>query len=1468
MEPKDLFEELINLVKYNESELENKDLLFLYSLKKESLKDFLKGTTPDIDRPTNAFLFNDNLYSDFIKLIKVPSFMFKLKDLFTKYDTTDPAKDSKFMKHFFIIFKNIFAKDPLPDGLFPDVHGKSTRNFDYTNYFLINGKFSGAATEFFKDIVPMILFKMYLECSIYIYTNIVDNVNKCFELSTKIGTSDQYDVSYISEWIDQRCNIYNKLNSASYKLKMYDSDKKITFDSNNFKYFNILDLYSNDEIKKIEYLITYRGKLKKNFRYYKPDGSYNRLNTANSKKFDSDLANFMIDKYVPVPDNMLASNKCSIEFLIFQTLNTYDQIIKEMIKVRLSFLKQVKETIRTDDATNDQLRVEAPKMIATLKQFVNYPLTFQYKFKKFESCFSMLSETTMKNILYKYIKLAQLKKYFLKNDISIDNQSFDQITNVNADILDKLSIKKTVFEWDKYDSPLNNEPLINLLTNMKDAELEINDDIGPDLETELINRLETILTNFRQRPFLVYNPPTDVEHYETIYKINWAGNPPKGLPNDDSVIKVNLLPYKDAITITDLRNIVYVDDNSFHIYTYNVVKPAVLGISPIVNVLNQSISVNDDIARNYYDSNYATITDELNNLKVEFNSKLEKIKKDIESFVQNLTNMQDSLTGFIDCIQNIRYIIDKGYDDWITSYAPLGGVFIDPRTLTVADQTPFIDYISPIKTQNNINFRLTCFNNDFANSCQRLKSFIDSFNKLYTSIIKDIDELIPGGATYDNFISKINQYRIKITADIARLDTTIKTGTDKIDLVFDEKCKIINIDKQPVDKELSEITAGRFVGGSREDILALQISTKTSEIAALAIPGPAKAIITRASESSAYDETAFIGKTISGHFFTPAEVAVFSEYNRLNNELRGIINSRKLALTIKSDEFQEKSEQCDERIQQIITNDNLEELVSQRRCLKTLTDLTIFTARQIIPTYLDQRRLECENLKQFMTTNVKNHMDNVLFRKIDPTGPDVQANWDQDNLKFVADRMKDSFSALQKYIKILNKLYAEECVDMSGLVKKDFALHRVKQNVFKLIVSGYNTVSYYRPENLYNYANYDVNHICASLELVSCELFKNNKRVPVFYRGLDKISTIDEDVNLSTFTGTRSDTLTDHLKTFLGAASDCMDQEAYHEKLNDFYSSNVSFDKTFAKTKECSAFRYAEEGGELSDIASLDNLDETVNNHNISVYQLLDYFNNSPILNMCEIFYNYLVMIREIPELPSIDALINILKQIGYVDPFWNFIDEANPLAEPRKPYVDKPPGGYDFRYSRKSRDNGLRNYKVYNGSFSAKKDIELIKALFEDIMDTDEFNYLLYNLDNDSANVHLLNKLNDDYMFINTEDVQNSIYFNPLKLIKLMHYFDEKKFLKYMFKQYRRQNIENTSNLTKGNPTKLIFDDYGFYRCERQRKYMEKGPVYDLKRFQVGYFSLGVVSDDKISFTNKINDVIVDILELTNGRF
>ena len=174
---------------------------------------------------------------------------------------------------------------------------------------------------------------------------------------------------------------------------------------------------------------------------------------------------------------------------------------------------------------------------------------------------------------------------------------------------------------------------------------------------------------------------------------------------------------------------------------------------------------------------------------------------------------------------------------------------------------------------------------------------------------------------------------------------------------------------------------------------------------------------------------------------------------------------------------------------------------------------------------------------------------------------------------------------------------------------------------------------------------------------------------------------------------------------------------------------------------------------------------------------------------------------------------------------------------------------------------------------YDYKKNYTLIEKLFTDIMGKTECDYLLANLRSASLNSTPTNPshcpLSDDNMFINTDDVQNTIYFNPEKLMLLINCFKEDLLIKHMFKNFRKQNIESSSVLSGSKPTKLRFDDMGFYRCERQRKYRRNnGPEWDLRRYYASYFALGVVSDSQIKFTNKINDVVVDILELTNGRF
>jgi len=1404
MSYKEFYKELVDLVNvHKDDELENKDLLFLFSLKKNNLMAFLEGNDPDLKRPPNAFLLNDNLYSDFLKLIKVPSFIYRIKDLITDYS---PKITNKFKDNFLYIFKQMFEISYTSDDELTDTELKKTRNFDYIKYFLINGRldYNSASTDdtlLFAKVIPMILFSMYLECSIYIYTNIIDDVNKAFDITLKIGTFDytsappnpaitkQNIQADVYSWMTLRCNIYNKLNNTTKKPKMYDINKNQTLDQNKFEYFNLFDLYSKDEILKIEYLSMYRHELINSHSY---DGSV----SVPYVEFEKERKQYFSNNFVKVPNRSLRLDVATVNYLIFQAIHAYDQIIKEMVNVRLSFLNQARNDINTDKGTNTLLKDNAPKMISTLKQFVNYPLTFQYKFKKFESCYTMISENNMKNMLNKYIKLAILKKYFIKNFGNYPtNPLFNDPTNIttisNAQIT-SLNISEQ-FIWDSYAQTSSNfKAITHLLINMNQAEIDINDNISQDLSvrtTYLISCLKTILESFNKQPYKSFSPGHS-EYYKTIYQVK----APLSM-NGDGVINTIL---------SNLNTIIYTNSTNTMLLKY-------------------SMPGNPDVDA-YYKRWYKTKLDDFNNLKNKYCQKLHDLYTRINYFVNALALIYSNLEQYITRIKDIRDIIDKGSDvNWSNSYIDSSNIFTAPSGISIS--TTFINYSNASEIKPGINFKLTKLNNDLIKTRERLIDNINRFNTNYTKSVSLSDELM--GSDNSELKTKLSNFKSTVATRLKNLkDTEIQQSQDKIDLLKAEHAKITTnsvgndiFDKKAlITAEESKISTADAAITVKQNLITdanIKISAINTTLSTI-IPPAVVLLINKTNYKTPIFEPG-TGNTYDISSLAPLLAPLLSaEYDKIvslesdvatENAKKSTASSKKLTLSLDISALQAKADKkLADATKEYLTV--MTPLLALQKCSDDILNDSLSNITKM-STFVTDCQTNSRAVNVLLKGQIKTHMDNVLFKV-----------GDFSNLNAVANRMTDAVSALMDYIKILNKTFA---IDTASPVKTDFALHRIKMNLFKLIVSAYNTNTYSRHEETINRTDYDVNHTSASLELVSCELFKNNKGVNIYYAGLNRTEYMSNILNIDDSSLVSQNAPIRNLPDISG---DDILQEHYLKDLRDFYTSKK---KTFATTNECSKFKFIEE----DKIGTGAGVDVINNRHNISVYQLLDYFNSNPVLNMCEILYNYLVALREIPEIPSIDELLNMLKQPGYVNPF-NIV--------PTRIYIQ----------------DGLRNYATYNSSNATEKNNNVIRQIFTNIMDSNEIDYLLNNL-----RPIVLNPLNDKYLLINTDDIQNRIHFNPKKLIELINSFNEETLITYMFKTYRDANVE-ISNNNYSKPVKLVFDDLAFYRCEIPKNYR----LDNIRKYYASYFSLGIVSDKLIQFSNKINDVVVDILELTNGRF
>ena len=224
---------------------------------------------------------------------------------------------------------------------------------------------------------------------------------------------------------------------------------------------------------------------------------------------------------------------------------------------------------------------------------------------------------------------------------------------------------------------------------------------------------------------------------------------------------------------------------------------------------------------------------------------------------------------------------------------------------------------------------------------------------------------------------------------------------------------------------------------------------------------------------------------------------------------------------------------------------------------------------------------------------------------------------------------------------------------------------------------------------------------------------------------------------------------------------------------------------------------------------------------NFSVYQLIDYLNKDMVFNMGEKLYEYLVALGEIEKLPSIDFIISYLQSKQY-----------------------------------KSSGTGIRQdmYNVhYNttlyGNGNVKINDSLKNMLTEIFTNTKPFNEIT----------------------VNTFDANNRITFDVTKIFDLIDTFDEYKFIKYFFKTIRHANVQISPDISAFKQTTIPYDDLFYYRQHIDLRY--KLNEFSYEPLYYSYFALGSMcsfdaTPPRINeFSNKANELMVQIIEFTNGK-
>ena len=598
------------------------------------------------------------------------------------------------------------------------------------------------------------------------------------KLGTFDFTSDESFKYEIITWLNYRNDINNKLLNTSKKFIMYKKSLSGNYDKTDnitdFSHFCLHDIYTDDELIKLKHLINYRHELRINHKY---NGKYEaKINKDEFIKKINDF--FNSNKMVSV--SQFNKDPTTFEYLIYQTLHCYDQIINEMVKIRFVFLDELRYKFsNASDEDRDNIFKDAEKIIVTLQQYLNYPLTFQYKFADTKSCFHLLSEDINKILLDKYLKMLSVYLYCINNDIDILNAL---PIPTSKDILDKLSIKsKIIFSWDKLDDPFNKTVLQNIIKNINLANIQQSDYLlTKDISTEIKRILKEILIEFNKDPTRILNSTLILSQndYMDIYK------------------KI------DGTTL------------------FNQLKQLGVQIPDIIYlqfIRSQGIA---DSEQPYFDSTYLSDIDKINEDIQSYNQECNSLRLNIQSTIDDLNEIFTCLNVYNRLIIDIRNIIDKSNDlNWTST-------FKNALDSTI-DQSASIDYTTVDEIQKHTSLKLSNLNHKLANLHNQMKIKISEFQIHFNSIKQSIDSANVLKDTINTNTIKLHQ---KITSEV-----TSKTAT--LINLRDENIQL-NADNSTLIAKNANITGVdipnliRLLGIDQTDNLAknAELTRKTAEL--------------------------------------------------------------------------------------------------------------------------------------------------------------------------------------------------------------------------------------------------------------------------------------------------------------------------------------------------------------------------------------------------------------------------------------------------------------------------------------------------------------------------------------------------------------------------------------------------------------------------------------------------------------
>lgn len=736
----EIYDDLIKSIrKASDNTLEDEDIFLLHSISRENFKNIINDKEQPSSKNQYSSLLKNGVYTDFWKLIKVTPFLHRLHELLSiEEDNTKNKKKEDFFKTIFLdVYKSLLGVTHKKDQL-----NTKKDYYDFYKYFFINENMTKIKSIDVNNtylVIPMILLNLYLECCIYMYANIRDPVNFCYDSTLRFGTFQYSNVpatflkdirNEIYRWIKQRCLIYNSLNFGFNKPIMYEkkvdgaSYKMVVVeDINKFTHFNLNDFYTKDEIKKIKHLTKYRHELQTGIPYNIGAPNF----TTTKDNFDLEVDALLKDNYIEIPTVPLINNVSSPIYLVYQAIHTYDQIIKEMINVRYPFLLQLRFDFK-NRSNQKKIFNNAHKIVMTLKQYLNYPLTFQYKFNDVKACSTIMSENITKILFDKFIKLSLTYSYCKNNNIDVfkDPQtSFGIVdpSNDTDDVLKKLSIDD-VFTWDKFDDDLPSYELIKTtLRNMHEA--KINNHLSNDraiLIANLKTHLKSILDIFYRNPMKNISD-TNAATYRILYGVDSIDD------TKDGTIRKKL---------SNLKNILF-------------------GIYNTTNQINKAQVVGTPI-----EMDIDIINNEIGQLKTLTN----QLCQTVDDLRNSLTEIFDQIEKYKIHIRKFRNLIDSSTNDaWINSF----------QNISPITNSPHIDYNLGKTNNSNVITSLFRINYLLSRNIIDLQSSIDKFN----NNIALFSSLITATITQKDVIIPLNTALIaNINADMVALNTSIAAAAN------------------------------------------------------------------------------------------------------------------------------------------------------------------------------------------------------------------------------------------------------------------------------------------------------------------------------------------------------------------------------------------------------------------------------------------------------------------------------------------------------------------------------------------------------------------------------------------------------------------------------------------------------------------------------------------------------------------